>query len=102
MWLRIAMILVALQGVGLAEKTFKTGTGETWDCAKDSVVTIRTSKGTYGFLGECKRITVAGGKNAVSVATVGKLSVSGSENMVDVEQVDNIVVTGTKNQIKWK
>jgi len=94
--------VLAIPAVAAADKTFAKGTGETWDCAKDPVVTIKTSKGTFGFLGECKRITVGGTKNAVSVATVGKLIVNGSDNRVDVEQVDAIAVGGTRNTVTWK
>jgi hypothetical protein len=102
MMLRIALIVVLVAGVARADKTFTKGTGETWDCSKDAVVTIRTSKGTYGLFGECKRITITGGKNAVSVSQTGKLAVSGSDNMVDVDQVDAITVSGARNKITWK
>jgi hypothetical protein len=99
---RILLALALLPGVARAEKTFAKGTSDTWDCAKDAVVTIKVSNGTYGFLGDCKRITVSGGKNAVSVATVGKLVVTGSDNHVDVDQVDAIAVGGTRNTVRWK
>src|SRR5262249_36578068 len=71
--------------------------GETWDCAKDAVVTVKTTKGTFGFIGECKRITIAGSKNAISIANVAKLSVGGSANLVNVDQVNSIVVSGSRN-----
>lgn len=99
---RILIALALLPAAARAEKTFSKGTSDTWDCAKDAVVTIKVSNGTYGFLGDCKRITVSGGKNAVSVATVGKLVVTGSDNRVDVEQVDSIAVGGARNTVHWK
>jgi hypothetical protein len=102
MLLRIALALVLASGIARADKTFTKGKGETWDCSKDAVVTVKTAKGTYGFFGECKKITIANGKNAVSIATTGKLVVSGSDNMIDVEQVDAITVTGARNKITWK
>ena len=102
MLLRIALVVALTPGIAAADKTFAKGTGETWDCAKDAVVTIKTSKGTYGFFGECKRITITGGKNAVSISQIGKLAVSGSDNMIDVEQVDAITVSGARNKITWK
>ena len=102
MVLRIALLIALAHGIALADKTFTKGKGETWDCSKDAVITIKTAKGTYGFFGECKRITVAAGKNAVSISTVGKLVVSGSDNMIDVEQVDSITATGARNKITWK
>ena len=98
----LGLVLALCHGVAGADKTFTKGTGETWDCAKDAVVTIKTAKGTYGFLGECKRISIAAGKNAVSIASVAKLVVGGSDNVVDVEQVDAITVTGVKNTVTWK
>ena len=102
MMLRIALFIALAPGVALADKTFTKGTGETWDCAKDAVVTIRAAKGTYGFFGDCKRITIASGKNAVSISLVGKLVVSGSDNLIDVEQVDTIAVSGARNKVTWK
>jgi hypothetical protein len=100
--LRLVLLVALVPAVAFADKTFTKGTGDTWDCAKDAVVNIKTAKGTYGFLGECKRIAIAGGKNAVSIATVGKLVVSGSDNVIDIEQVDAIVVTGARNKVTWK
>jgi hypothetical protein len=44
---------------------------ETWDCATDPVVRISQDKGTFGFLGECKRITVSGKKNVLRVGVQG-------------------------------
>jgi DUF3060 family protein len=102
MVLRIAIAFALTSGVAVADKTFSKGEGETWDCATDPVVTIKTSKATYGFHGECKRITIVGSKNVVSIATVGKLVVGGSENLVDTETVDSIAVNGTKNNVTWK
>jgi len=102
MMLRIALLVALSCPTALADKTFTKGTGETWDCTKDAVVTIKTAKGTYGFLGDCKRITITGGKNAVSIINVGKLLVSGSENVIDVETVDSVIISGTKNQVTWK
>jgi len=100
---RVALVaLLLLPAVARADKTFAKGPGETWDCAKDAVVTIRTSKATFGLFGECKRVTITGGKNAVSVVTTAKLVVTGSDNMVDVEQVDTIAVGGARNTVTWK
>jgi hypothetical protein len=99
---RVMIVLALCGSTAFAEKRFTKGTGETWDCAKDPVVTIKTAKGTYGFLGECKRVTIAAGKNAVSISSVGKLLVAGSDNVIDVEQVDAVTVTGARNQVTWK
>jgi hypothetical protein len=102
MLVRLALLLALLPAVAHADKTFTKGSGETWDCAKDAVVTIKTAKATFGLLGNCKRVTVVGGKNAVSVISTAKLVVTGSGNMVDVEQVDAIVVGGARNTVTWK
>ena len=102
MLMRLVLVAVLVPAVANADKSFSKGTGETWDCATDAVVTIKTAKGTYGFHGECKRITITGGKNAVSIGTVGKLVVSGSDNLIDVDQVDVIVVNGARNKVTWK
>ena len=84
-----------------AEKVFKKATNETWDCATDPVVRIAQDKGTFGFLGECKRITVSGKKNVVSIASATKLTVAGTGNFVLIEDVGTIAVSGRGNQITW-
>ena len=98
---RIALLLLLVPTLGHAEKVFKKGTNETWDCATDPVVKIAQDKGTFGFLGECKRITVTGKKNVLSIASATKLVVGGSGNLVQVEEVDSIAVSGKNNQITW-
>ena len=84
-----------------ADKVFKKGVNETWDCATDPVVKIVQDKGTFGFLGECKRITVSGKKNVVTVVSVTKVVVGGSSNLVQLDEVDTIAVSGKNNQITW-
>ena len=97
----VATLVALVPVAGHADKLFKKATNETWDCAKDAVVRINQSKGTFGFLGECKRITVSGSKNVLSVASVGKLVVGGRDNLVQVEEVDSIAVSGRSNQVTW-
>ena len=98
----LALILALVPSVARAEKVFKKATGnETWDCATDPVVRITQDKGTFGLLGECKRVTVSGKKNVVTVMSTTKLAVSGSSNLVQVEDVGTIAVSGRSNQITW-
>ena len=98
----LVLALVAVPALARADKTFNKGKGETWDCAKDPVVRINMSKGTFGFIGECKRISVNGGKNVLSVASVGKIAINGADNMVDLEEVDAIIVNGARNHVSWQ
>ena len=85
-----------------AEKVFKKkASSETWDCATDPVVRINQDKGTFGLLGECKRVTVNGKKNVVTVASVSKVVVSGVGNLVVLDEVDSITVSGRSNQISY-
>jgi hypothetical protein len=97
--LALAIVLVAPSA--FAEKVFKKATNETWDCAKDANVRIAQDKGTFGFLGECKRITVSGKKNVLSIASAQKLVVSGRSNLVQIEEAGSIAVSGSGNQITW-
>jgi hypothetical protein len=99
-WFVLALAFSPL--VARADKTFTKGKGETWDCAKDPVVRISTTNGTFGLLGECKSVTVGGAKNVVSVGSTGKLIVTGSDNLVQVEEVDSIRAGGTRNTVSWK
>jgi hypothetical protein len=95
------LAIVSAPALGHAEKVFKKADNETWDCATDPVVRIRQDKGTFGFLGECKRITVSGKKNVLSIASVTKVVVTGSSNLVQIEDVDTIAVSGRGNQVTW-
>ena len=97
----IALLLVLVPAVAHADKVFKKAENETWDCATDPMVKITQDKGTFGFLGECKRITVVGKKNVLSIASATKVVVGGSGNLVQVEEVDTIAVSGKSNQITW-
>ena len=100
-WFTLALVLVLAPTVAHGEKVFKKAGNETWDCATDPVVRISQDKGTFGFLGECKRITVSGKKNVVSIASATKLVVSGTGNFVQVDDVGTIAVSGKGNQITW-
>jgi DUF3060 family protein len=97
----VALLILLAPAVVHAEKVFKKAENETWDCAKDPVVRISQDKGTFGFLGECKRITVSGKKNVLSIASVTKVVVGGASNLVQIEEVDAIAVSGKGNQITW-
>lgn len=92
---------IAAPAAADADKVFKKAADETWDCAKDPVVRIVQDKGTFGFLGECKRITVTGKKNVLSIASAQKVVVGGRSNLVQIEEVGTIAVSGRGNQITW-
>jgi hypothetical protein len=97
----LVLVILLLPAIAHAEKVFKKAENETWDCAKDPVVRIAQDKGTFGFLGECKRITVTGKKNVLSIASVTKVVVGGSGNLVQIEEAGTIAVSGKNNQITW-
>jgi hypothetical protein len=93
--------VLATPAAAHAERVFKKASNETWDCAKDPVVRIAQDKGTFGFLGECKRITVTGKKNVLSIASTQKVVVGGRSNFVQIDAVGTIAVSGRGNQITW-
>lgn len=101
----LGLVVVALVPCAArAEKVFKAkkaSANETWDCSTDPVVRITQDKGTFGLLGECKRVTVSGKKNVVTIQTATKLVVSGTGNLVQVDDVGTIAVSGRANQITW-
>lgn len=98
---QLALVLALVPSAVHAEKVFKKATNETWDCATDPVVRISQDKGTFGLLGECKRVTVSGKKNVVTIMSTTKLAVSGTGNLVQVDDVGTIAVSGKGNQITW-
>ena len=98
----LSLVLILVPSLASADKSFNKTTGnETWDCATDPVVKITADKGTFGLLGECKRVTVTGKGNVLSVASATKLVVGGSSNFVNIEEVDSIAVSGKNNQVTW-
>ena len=98
----LALLFLLVPSLASADKVFKKTTGnETWDCATDPVVRISADKGTFGLLGECKRVTVTGKKNVLSIASATKLVVGGSSNFVNIEEVGSIAVSGKNNQVTW-
>ena len=96
----VALLIVLASGLASADKDLaKSGT---WDCKKDPVVLIANGDGKYKFKGACKKITVAGGENTLTIETVDTLDVPGAENKITVGTVDTISVAGADNTITWK
>ena len=99
----LGLVVALIPYAAHAEKVFKNkkATSDTWDCATDPVVRISQDKGTVGLLGECKRVTVSGKKNVVTIQSSTKLVVSGTGNLVQVDDVSTIAVSGRGNQVTW-
>ena len=76
--------------------------GSAWNCKKDPVVHIVNGDGKYTFTGECKTISVSGGENTLTIASVETLDVGGAENTITVGMVGTINVAGNDNKITWK
>ena len=101
----LGLVLALVPATVHAEKVFKAkkaSANETWDCATDPNVRISEDKGTFGLLGECKRVTVTGKKNVVTIQSSTKLAVSGTGNLVQVEDVGTITVSGRANSVTWE
>jgi hypothetical protein len=99
--LLVAFVLV-IPSLALADKTFTSGKGTTWDCKTDPTVTINHGKGTYTFKGECKAINVNGGHNTLTIESVTSLDVNGTSNTITAASVDTININGADNKITWK
>jgi hypothetical protein len=99
----LGLVIALVPHAAHAEKVFKSkkAASETWDCATDPVVRIRQDKGTFGLLGECKRVIVSGKKNVVTIQSSTKVVVSGTGNLVQIDDVGAIAVSGRANQITW-
>lgn len=97
---RIAWLLVFVPAVATADKVMqKAGT---WDCKKDPVVSIGNGAGKYTFKGKCKKISIGGGMNKLTIASVEILDIGGGANTITVGEVGTIDVGGADNVIKWK
>lgn len=87
---------------GLAAADKSLDGSATWDCKKDPVASIGNGAGTYTFKGACKKISVGGGMNKLTIESVDILDVGGAENTITVGTVDTIDVGGSGNKITWK
>ena len=94
--------LLVLTSVASADKSFTSGKGATWDCAKDPVVSINHGKGTYTFKGACDTINLNGGESTMTIESVGTLNVNGGKNTITVDTVDTINVVGASNTLTYK
>jgi hypothetical protein len=95
--MRTLLILAVLSTPAFADKELAKGT--TWDCKKDPVVSIGNGAGKYTFKGACKKISIGGGSNKVTIASVETLDVGGGMNTINVTTVDALVVGGAGNKI---
>lgn len=98
----LVCLLTFIPAVVVADKSFMTGKGATWDCKKDPVVSIMHGKGVYTFKGACTSINVAGGTNKLTIESVDELNLTGAKNTVTVGTVGTINLTGSKNNVTWK
>jgi Protein of unknown function (DUF3060) len=96
------LLLVLAPTLALADKTYTSGKGGAWDCAKDATVIINHGAGTYTFKGACKSITVNGGANKLTIESIETLNLNGAQNTVDIGEAGAISVVGSANTITWK
>ena len=98
-----ALVLLLVSSLAYADKAAdKPAEPETKDCTDKATITISQSKKTFGFHGQCKKITITGSKNVVSIESVDKLVVGGTDNLVEVDEVDNIATSGARNSVTYK
>lgn len=97
----LSLLVVLGPATAHADKTFNSGKGATWDCAKDDDVTINTSGGTYTFKGACKDINVNGASLTISIESVEDITVNGTKNKVTIGAVDDINVNGNDNTVTY-
>jgi Protein of unknown function (DUF3060) len=72
------------------------------DCGKDPEVSISSASGTFTFTGACKKISVDGAANQLTVQSVEKISLVGSMNVVTIDAAGKISLVGSSNQVTWK
>jgi len=100
MKLIVSLLVVLTPALVHADKSLEKGT--TWNCKTDPVVHIGNGDGKYTFTGECKKISVGGGENKLTIESVDVLDVGGAENVITVGTVGTIDVGGSDNKITWK
>lgn len=102
MRLLVGLLLVLAPSFAFADKSFNTGKGATWDCAKDPVVHINTGGGHYTFTGTCTEIHVNSGNNTIEIDSVTDLHVNGGHNTVTIATAaGEIHVNGASNKVEW-
>jgi hypothetical protein len=98
---KLALLLaIVAPSVASADKALESD--GTWDCKKDPNVSIGNGAGKYTIKGACKKISIGGGENTVTIESVDVLDVGGAENKITVDTVGTINVGGADNTITWK
>ena len=100
----IACLLLAFAAApALADKSITDNNKTvTIDCAKDPVASIEGNDNTVALTGACTKVTVAGNRNKVAVASSADVDVTGNENNVALVAVDELDVPGNKNVVSYK
>ena len=99
---KLALVLLLVPAIASADKSYNVGTNVKHDCATDDEVSINVSEAVFTFVGTCKRITVNGAENKLTVDTVKRISINGSENKADISATDEISVNGAENIVTYK
>ncbi|HEU0035352.1 MAG TPA: DUF3060 domain-containing protein [Kofleriaceae bacterium] len=98
----LAASLALVPAAAIADRSFNAETAGSHDCAKDPIVSINSSGGTFTLTGTCDLVSVNGADNKVTVEGAKKVSVNGSTNAVDIGAADRISVNGSDNKVTYK
>jgi hypothetical protein len=96
-----SVLVLLVPATALAEKSFNSGKGATWDCAQDGEVSVNTSNGTYTFKGACKEIHLNGSGLTATIESIDELSINGSRNTVTVSALAAVSVNGSDNTVTY-
>ena len=99
---KLALLLLLVPALASADKSYNAETNVTHDCATDDDVSINVSEAVFTFVGTCKRISVNGAENKLTVETVKRITINGAENKADVAATDEITVNGADNTVTYK
>src|SRR5258707_457508 len=97
----IAIVLFVSATASAGGHYMDNGKTITHDCAKDADIKIMGNDNTVTVTGACTKISVAGNKNVVTIASSKVTGVGGNDNTVTVEATDDVVTTGSRNKVTY-
>jgi len=72
------------------------------DCNRQSAPTITANDRKYRVIGACKKVTVTGHSNSVTIESAEAIAVTGNDNTVLIEKADTITTSGSRNHVTYR
>ena len=83
-------------------ETSKPAARTVLDCNRQSAPTITATDRSYRVVGACKKVTVSGPGNSVTIESAEAIAITGDDNTVLIEKADTIATSGSRNHVTYR